>query len=307
MLHSLRARGARTKGLLVLTAGLLLAGPFALAADAGVRYTAQNNGLHGRTQLDMEIDCDHRGATITLNGFSDLDDVTHSVAVLPTYGREGAMPENLIDSYTASLEFEFDAAITRWKSPVRSSGGIDPGAGGNPWIWISLEEDPDPANDDDWYLMGRCVQGARIPLRWEGNTYHDLIATFDLGAQSCSNKGSTVQVGVFDSIDPIPVTVLFTNQARPDARHQAYADGVYLTLDTSGGSTATFTKGGGWKQSGVGGNPFVLVQAYSGDELDPRYFNREDEIGQFADWLTEEEDGVWTYIGRCSELRKNAR
>jgi hypothetical protein len=139
--------------------------------------------------------------------------------------------------------------ITIPKQPVL--GGV----GGNPFIWIQLEDGSGRAVTDEVYL-GRCVQGLRKDVSADFASAARALAT--IAVADCQNSP-----GPFITLDGdlyvaagLDAVFIFQNNDNPvDGPHRATADAVVKVQLVPPGHDVRFNKQP--SQGGVGGNPWI--------------------------------------------------
>lgn len=147
-------------------------------------------------------------------------------------------------------------SITIPKQPVL--GGV----GGNPFIWIQLEDGNGQAVSGEIFL-GRCVQGLRSTNSVDFSSLARALAT--LAVSDCSNSP-----GPFITLDGnmvvrsgLDAVFIFANNDNPvGGPHRASADAVVRISLVPPGTNVRFNKQP--SQGGVGGNPWIWFNFLSG-------------------------------------------
>jgi hypothetical protein len=166
-------------------------------------------------------------------------------------------------------------SITIPKQPVQ--GGV----GGNPFIWIQLEDGNGRPVSGEIFL-GRCVQGLRNTSEVDFSSLAQAIAAITV--VDCANSP-----GPFITLDGdltvaagLDAVFIFRNNDNPvDGPHRANADAVVTIRLVPPGHDVRFAKQP--VQGGVGGNPWIWFNFLSG---------------------AGEPIGERTLIGRCEQLSK---
>ncbi|HEX9703877.1 MAG TPA: hypothetical protein VGA20_01340 [Gemmatimonadales bacterium] len=167
-------------------------------------------------------------------------------------------------------------SITIPKQPVL--GGV----GGNPFIWIKLEDGNGTALTDEIYL-GRCVQGLRKNANVDWSSLARAFAT--IAVADCANSpGPYITLdGDLEVTAGLDAKLIFRNNDNPvGGPHEANADAVVRVQLVPPGHDVRFHKQP--VLGGVGGNPWIWFQFLKGDGSD---------IGERA------------LLGRCEQLSKS--
>ncbi len=147
-------------------------------------------------------------------------------------------------------------SITIPKQPVL--GGV----GGNPFIWLKLEDGNGNAVSDEIFL-GRCVQGLTNTSGAEFSSLARALATISVA--DCENSP-----GPYITLDGdlyvaagLDAKFIFQNNDNPvDGPHEAHADAVVKVSLVPPGHDVRFNKQP--SQGGVGGNPWIWFQFLDG-------------------------------------------
>jgi hypothetical protein len=165
--------------------------------------------------------------------------------------------------------------ITIPKQPVL--GGV----GGNPFIWIQLEDGNGRAVTDEVFL-GRCVQGLKQDVSASFASAARALAT--IAVADCQNSP-----GPFITLDGdlfvaagLDAVFIFQNNDNPvDGPHRATADAVVRVQLVPPGHDVRFNKQP--SQGGVGGNPWIWFNFLSdaGSPLgDPELLGRCEQLSK---------------------------
>ncbi|MGH7529269.1 MAG: hypothetical protein ACREMN_02715 [Gemmatimonadales bacterium] len=149
-----------------------------------------------------------------------------------------------------------DTSISIPKQPVL--GGV----GGNPFIWIQLEDGNGQAVSGEIFL-GRCVQGLQGNTQVDFSSLAHAIAT--IAVQDCANSpGPEITLnGDLDVAAGLDAVFIFKNNDNPvDGPHRANADAVVAVQLVPPGLDVTFNKQP--VLGGVGGNPWIWFNFLSG-------------------------------------------
>jgi hypothetical protein len=139
--------------------------------------------------------------------------------------------------------------ITIPKQPVL--GGV----GGNPFIWVQLEDGNGRAVTDEVYL-GRCVQGLKKDIGTSFASAARALAT--IAVADCQNSPGpyiTMDGDLYVAAGLDAVFVFKNNDNPVDGPHRATADAVVKVELVPPGHDVRFNKQP--SQGGVGGNPWI--------------------------------------------------
>lgn len=148
------------------------------------------------------------------------------------------------------------SSITIPKQPVR--GGV----GGNPFIWMQLEDGRGQALTGELFL-GRCVQGLRGTNSVDFSSLARALAT--LTVADCANSpGPYITLdGNLEVKSGLDAVFIFANNDNPvGGPHRANADAVVTVRLVPPGQVIRFNKQP--SQGGVGGNPWIWFNFLSG-------------------------------------------
>ena len=140
-------------------------------------------------------------------------------------------------------------SITIPKQPVL--GGV----GGNPFIWIQLEDGAGRAVTDEVFL-GRCVQGLRKDVSTSFASAARALAT--IAVADCQNSPGpwiTLDGDLFVAAGLDAVFIFKNNDNPVDGPHRASADAVVKVELVPPGHDVRFAKQP--SRGGVGGNPWI--------------------------------------------------
>lgn len=155
------------------------------------------------------------------------------------------------------------------------------GVGGNPFIWIKLEDGNGNALTGEVFL-GRCVQGLRNTTSVDFSSVARALAR--IAVADCRNSpGPYITLdGDLSVAAGLDAKLIFRNNDNPvGGPHEANADAVVRVQLVPPGHDVTFNKQP--VLGGVGGNPWIWFQFLQGDGS---------EIGDRA------------LLGRCEQLSK---
>jgi hypothetical protein len=187
------------------------------------------------------------GGGMRLGGLGTRTTFTNNVKGTHSFGSDAHVDATVIPA---------GESITIPKQPVR--GGV----GGNPFIWLQLEDGNGRALTGEMFL-GRCVQGLR------GNNSADFPslarAVARLTVADCSNSpGPFITLdGELNVAAGLDAVFIFANNDNPvGGPHRANADNVVSVRLIPPGQVIRFAKQP--SQGGVGGNPWIWFNFLSG-------------------------------------------
>lgn len=158
---------------------------------------------------------------------------------------------------------------------------VNGGVGGNPFIWIKLEDGNGNAVSEEIYL-GRCVQGFRKNVSIDFGTLARALA--NIAVDDCANSpGPHITFdGDLTIASGLDAKFIFRNNDNPvGGPHEAVADAVVAVSLLAPGHVVRFSKQP--VRGGVGGNPWI-------------WFGFLDGAGAPLEDLT--------LLGRCEQLSK---
>lgn len=278
----------RTRGIALIGAALLVAGPLALGASGAAAYSAGG-------QVDQDVDwsvswsCTNKAATVSAQG---VRQVGLGRLMAHFRGPNGTTAQRPID---ATIRVDVRGGYASPKSPN------DMGAGGNPYIWFQ------PNGSRDSILLGRCNEASSKTLlkRFTTRNRMALASLASVGATGCSNQGGPDITVAKKDRGAMRGSIYFTNQTVSDPAHSTPGKEVSGQFDLN--MTDSVSKGGA--NGGVTGNPFVKF-AFGVDLDGDNAFGAVDpaRFGVSGEYYTA--DGTWTADlnaaygpeRRCSEL-----
>lgn len=147
--------------------------------------------------------------------------------------------------------------ITIPKQPVL--GGV----GGNPFIWVQLEDGNGNALTDEVFV-GRCVQGLGKNVAVDFSSLANALANVSISGDCQNNPGPFITLsGDLTVQSGLTAKLIFRNNDNPvGGPHQATADAVVNVQLVPPGQTITFNKQP--VLGGVGGNPWIWFQFLNG-------------------------------------------
>jgi hypothetical protein len=148
------------------------------------------------------------------------------------------------------------SSITIPKQPVL--GGV----GGNPFIWVQLEDGNGRAVTDEVYL-GRCVQGLKKNAGADFTSAARALAT--IAVQDCENSPGpyiTMDGDLYVSAGLDAVFIFQNNDNPVGGPHRATADKVVKVQLVPPGHDVRFNKQP--SRGGVGGNPWIWFNFLDG-------------------------------------------
>jgi len=203
---------------------------------------------------------------LTLGGLGSRMTFSNNVKGTHTYTDDAQVDVTVVPS---------GESITIPKQPVL--GGV----GGNPFIWVQLEDGDGRALTGEVFL-GRCVQGLTKDVGADFAALARALATISVA--DCSNSP-----GPYITLDGdlalragLDAVFIFKNNDNPvDGPHRANADAIVTARLVPPGHDVRFNKQP--VLGGVGGNPWIWFQ-----------------------FLTDRGDGIAerSLIGRCEQLSK---
>jgi hypothetical protein len=157
------------------------------------------------------------------------------------------------EDVTTTVELVSDAPIVFNKQPSR--GGV----GGNPHIWLQLNDCTSGEPTTDYIHLGRCVQGlAMVSL----DTVIDAFAHAQVTTGDCTNSGGpNITLAGELSLGGICGTLVFTNNEAFTHVHEEDVTAELVIIPA--GQKIVFAKQP--PQGGVGGNPHIFLQFLNGD------------------------------------------
>jgi hypothetical protein len=230
----------------IINGAAMLAALAAATARADQQVVAAFNQPITVTANINETGCDNSpGPYITVDGEISLGGL----------GLKLVLANNMKGTHTTVVTLETNLVlipiggkIVIPKQPVL--GGV----GGNPYIWIQFYDNS--GNLTDPVLLGRCVQGMKVP----GNFLNKSLAELLISAIGCANNpGPYIYIGGDAKISGLHARLIFTNNTKGTHTTDAQVsvdiipDGTVLTIP---------------KQpvlGGSGGNPLIWVQLLQGD------------------------------------------
>lgn len=229
-----------------------------LAAIAGIAYAASvqvDQPYKAKFSAQFEMSpkiCDNRTSEIDLSGTLTFGGIAVNVLFenQDNNTTRGKGHHTGGGSTTAELLLSNFGIKSLPKQPV--NGGV----GGNPWIYIQLE-DTTGATVSEPILLGRCVVGQSAKSgKYDG--FLDADASALIATLPCDQKTTSVDIGASGMHEGVNAKVIFTNNRKFNT-HVAETDAV-VSLGLA--DVMTWTKGG--QAGGVGGNPLVSVQFTDG-------------------------------------------
>lgn len=223
-------------------------------AGSPVRFSQSFSMPLGVTTTTEVSSCDNSpGPYITISGAMRLAGL----------GTRTTFTNNVKGTHTFESDAHVDAtvipagdAITIPKQPVL--GGV----GGNPFIWLQLEDGNGRALTGELFL-GRCVQGLRSTNAIDFSSLARALAT--LTVADCANSpGPFITLdGQMDVAAGLDAVFIFANNDNPvGGPHRANADNVVTVRLVPPGQVVRFNKQP--SQGGVGGNPWIWFNFLSG-------------------------------------------
>lgn len=231
--------------------------PGLLAATSGTtKEVSQSFAMPVRATATTEVTgCDNSpGPYITIQGGLALGGL----------GSRMTFTNNVKGTHTASDEAQVEVvllpngeSITIPKQPVL--GGV----GGNPFIWVKLEDGSGNALTGEIFL-GRCVQGLRNTSEVDFSALARALATISV-ADCANSPGPYITVdGDLHVAAGLDAKLIFRNNDNPvDGPHEANADAVVVVRLVPPGHDVRFSKQP--SRGGVGGNPWIWFQFLQGD------------------------------------------
>ncbi len=160
------------------------------------------------------------------------------------------------DAHVDATVIPAGESITIPKQPVL--GGV----GGNPFIWLQLEDGNGRALTGELFL-GRCVQGLRSTNAIDFSSLARALAT--LTVADCANSpGPFITLdGELNVAAGLDAVLIFANNDNPvGGPHRASADNIVTVRLVPPGQVIRFNKQP--SQGGVGGNPWIWFNFLSG-------------------------------------------
>ena len=239
------------------------------ACDRGTNpdITAASTAGSGSVQVTRSFEMPVRAAVTT--GVTGCDNspgpyiTIEGGLTLGGLGTRMTFTNNAKGTHTFSDEAHVDLtvvpageSITIPKQPVL--GGV----GGNPFIWIQLEDGNGRALTDEVFL-GRCVQGMTKNTNADFSSLARALAT--IAVADCQNSP-----GPYITLDGdltvgagLDAVLIFKNNDNPvDGPHRASADNVVTVRLVPPGHDVRFNKQP--SRGGVGGNPWIWFNFLDG-------------------------------------------
>lgn len=173
------------------------------------------------------------------------------------------------EDISTTVELVSDGPIVFSKQPSR--GGV----GGNPHVWLQLQDCTSGAATTDYVYLGRCVQGLSMANL---DSIVDALGSLYVTTGECSGAGGpNITLSGALTLGGICAQVVFTNN---EAFTHVHAEDVTVEVPLiPAGQSIVFSKSP--HLGGAGGNPHVFVQFLTGDGI---------------------EIGSEIYLGRCNKL-----
>jgi hypothetical protein len=259
--------GLKRKTLVLLTAAAAIGAPFLPAAHAAAHVTSQVP-VTFTFSLDVSINCDHTGNTVTISGPIGLGSSEAYV-----WYQNNVKGTHQTPAYSGIIDATLTPSGGSITVPKQPSLG---GSGGNPWIWYDALDGNGPM------LVGRCVNQAPVKAHFDGA--RTVTATLDdtVTALDCSKTNSDVNLHHVQSNPEVDGKLIFDNNVNKPTHPSGGAANLTATLV----DPASFAKDADLK-AGMG-NPLVYILA--GSTLTP------------ADALAAQLAGGGTLLGRCNQL-----
>ena len=231
--------------------------PFAHAVQSVSTSVSLPVALQGTLST---FDCSNSpGPRITFEGEISLSGV--NIQLIFRNQRTAGAPHELIQDVQIAQGIVAGQKIVIPKQPSQAfAGGSGTGVGGNPFIWMQLLDTNGKALTGEMFL-GRCVQGLFNP---SADFLTPVTAQAIVEVLDCTNNpGPFINVSGSASFSPgVKVRFIFRNNDNPvGGPHEASAL-ADVTL-VSNGFTLEFPKQP--VLGGVGGNPWISVQAADGN------------------------------------------
>jgi hypothetical protein len=252
---------------------LVAALPLMPSASAVPGHHSQTFSVPFTFSLDVTIDCQHTGNTVTIDGPIGLGGsaahVWYQNNVKGT--KQSTVYSGIIEAAIAPV----GGSVHLVKQPSKTNEDGQYGSGGNPWIWYDAGDGLGPQ------LVGRCVSASYNVSKHFGGTRTvtvDLVDT--LTALDCSKTNASVHLNHHQQNPAVEGTLMFDNNVNKPTHPSDHA--ASLTVGLTG---ATSLDKANDIKAGMG-NPLVYLTA--GDSL--------------GDATATQAAGGGTNFGHCNQL-----
>jgi hypothetical protein len=227
-------------------------------------------------ELDLTIDCQHTGNTVTIEGPIGLGG--SAAHVWYQNNVKGTHQSNV---YSGIIEASIDpvgGSVHLVKQPSKTNADGQYGSGGNPWIWY----DADAAGSDyQPELVGRCVSASYNINKHFGGAHSVTVNLLEtVTALDCSKTNASVHVNHHQQNPAVDGELLFDNNVNKPTHPSNAA--AHMTVGLSG---ATSLDKANDIKAGMG-NPLVYLTA--GDSI--------------GDAEATQASGGGLKLGRCNQL-----
>lgn len=286
----------RLRNLTLLGAALMIAGPLAVAADAGAGYgaDADENQADAAVQASWLCGQGVDNQTISLGGTATFRNIGVAVKFDATGNR--AQSDTKVSNDGISLTIANTVGVPKKK------------VGGNPWIFFQpLHKDGSAAGLDP-VLLGRCKGNSAGSARVQARIAAGLASLATMGSSGCKNSGTTINVNRRHD-QSMKGRIILSNQSTVAGVKTATLDDVDVSDFTLGVSGADKR---GNIDTGVGGNPKISLLFWkvnkgaagtSAPSVSGDVFS--DEIGAVEVYSTDAASGKkgWRFMGACTDLK----
>jgi hypothetical protein len=233
----------RLRNLTLLGAALMIAGPLAMAADAGAGYGANGDDEMADAAVQASWLCGQgvTNQTITLGGTATL----RNLGVAVKFDATGNRNQSDTKVSNDGISFTIGQTVGVPKKKV----------GGNPWIFFQPKRSNGSTDGLDPVLLGRCKGNSTGSAKIQARIAAGIASLATLGSSGCKNSGTTVNVARRHD-QSMKGTIILSNQSTVAGVKTATIDDVDVSDFTLGVSGAEKR---GNLDTGVGGNPKISI------------------------------------------------
>lgn len=226
--------------------------PFAPPSGATPGHNAQSLSVPFTFSLDVTIDCEHTGNTVTIDGPISLGG--SAAHVWYQNNTKGTHQSNVYSGIVEASITPLGGSVHLVKQPSKTNEDGQPGSGGNPWIWYDAGDGNGPQ------LVGRCVDASfNVSKHIAGSRSITVNIAETLTALDCSKTNASVHMHHHQDDPAVTGTLMFDNNVNKPTHPSSKAASLEVGL-----SGATSLDKDADIKAGMG-NPLVYLTA--GDTL----------------------------------------
>jgi hypothetical protein len=216
--------------------------PFAPSVSATPGSHTQTFSVPFTFDLDVTIDCQHTGNTVTIDGPISLGG--SAAHVWYQNNVKGTQQSNVYSGVIEASIAPVGGSVHMAKQPPQG------GSGGNPWIWYDANDGNGPL------LVGRCVSASyNVSKHFGGHRTITVNLVDTLSALDCSKTNASVHLNHHQQNPSVDGTLMFDNNVNKPTHPSSKA--ASLTVGLTG---ATSLDKANDIKAGMG-NPLVYLTA----------------------------------------------